>query len=188
MADEKCYISKFCLNNEEIKPNPELAMWFYKKHIIEVDRELDPILLKYKFTSKIPTWKWELFAAILVGDVKKQGNGIDLTEHEVKTYQWRKPPEYQYHRNSWEEKLGEDKKAKHVCVWYRNSLKDLDVLLVEGKDVAGVFESWRPEIYETYEVKKDKDRCRKNLPRASIEDKGKLILKIRNEVNITSNL
>lgn len=166
-------------NKCKVKPNLELAFWFYKKHILEADAELDPLLRKYQFDSKIPPWKWELFVGILVGDVKKKGNGIDLTEHEVKAYQWKKSPEYQYHKNSWKDKLQEDKDAKHVCIWYKDSPANIDVYLIHGGDVETVFDSWKPKIVDAYEGDIQRDRCRMRLPKDSIVSKGKRILGIR---------
>lgn len=164
-------------SKSKVRPNIELAMWFYRKHILEANAELDPLLRKYQYKSSIPAWKWELFAGILVGDVKKKGYGIDLTEHEVKAYQWKKSPEYQYHKNSWQEKLEEDKGAKHVCIWYQDSPSNIEVYLVQGKDINTVFDSWKPKIVEAYSGENTKDRCRMSLPKTSIEGKGKLILK-----------
>ena len=175
-------------NKSKVKPNLPLAFWFYKKHILEANAELDPLLRKYKFDSSIPAWKWELFVGILVGDVKKKGNGIDLTEHEVKAYQWKKSPEYQYHKNSWEDKLQEDKDAKHVCVWYKDTPDNIDVYLLHGNEVGPVFESWRPKIHEAYEGENTRDRCRMRLPKDSIMSKGRRILKIRNRKIIEKDL
>jgi hypothetical protein len=177
-----CFITDR-LNKIKVKPNLELALWFYKKHILETNAEVEPLLTKYEFplsggAGGIPTWKWELFAAILVGDTKKKGYGIDLTGHEVKTYQWKRPPEYQYHKNSWEDKLGQDKGAKHVCIWYKDSPSNLEVYLTNGNDVDSVFESWRPKIYAAYEGEITKDRCRMHLPKNSILNKGKRILEL----------
>lgn len=163
----------------EIKPNVELAFAFYEKHILNANMDLEPLLNLYQFKSEIPSWKWELFAAILVGDIKKKGNGIDLIEHEVKAYQWRNPPEYQYHRKSWQQKLEEDKNAKHICVWHKDDLKDIDVFLVNSEYVSHIFESWRSDIISTYEIEDPEKRCRKHLARAVIEEKGKLLLVIR---------
>jgi hypothetical protein len=179
MDENSCYIKNLSDNNEKIKPDIKQAFDFYKTHLLNANKELDPLLRKYQFKSRIPSWKWELFAAILVGDVKKQGNGIDLLGHEVKAYQWKHSPEYQYHRKSWEEKLEEDKQAKHICIWYKEDLKDLDVFIVEGRDIAEVFESWRPEIHEAYETENPEKRCRKNLPKSIIEKEGILLFSIR---------
>lgn len=171
-----CFV-KDRFSNSKIKPNLELAMWFYRKHILEANAELDPLLRKYNYKSSIPSWKWELFAGILVGDIKKNGYGIDLTEHEIKAYQWKKSPEYQYHKNSWQEKLEEDKGAKHVCIWYQDNPSNIEVYLLEGKDVGRVFDSWRPKIIEAYTGENTSDRCRMRLPKTSIEAKGRRILK-----------
>lgn len=179
MEEKDCFIANYLLNNKEIKPNIELTYAFYKEHILEANQELDPLLNRYNFKSRIPSWKWELFAAILVGDLKKEGNGIDLLGHEVKAYLWKHPPEYQYHRKSWQDKLEEDKVAKHICIWYKEDLLDLDVYLINGSEIEEIFESWRPDIEQTYEIENPEKRCRKTLSKSIIEEKGSIILSIR---------
>lgn len=166
--------------SDKVLPNAKLAMEFYREYILQANKGLDPLLSKYKFKSRIPSWKWELFAAILVGDFKKEGYGVDLINHEVKSYLWGGAPEYQYHRLSWKEKLEEDKRVDHILIWYKDSLEDVDVYLIHGPLVAGIFESWREDISTSYDADNPEKRCRKALPKSVIENLGKIILKIRN--------
>ncbi len=185
-------------------PDLNEALRFYQKHILEVDRDLVPILESYNFKNVLPDWKFELFAAILVGDrsrkgtlekefVKnpnnkrgqkgkkgnsKNGNGPDLLNHEVKARLDGAAFEYQYHRNSWNEKLEEEPKVNHIFISYWDGYQNLDVREISGSELANLFAAWKNIIGDRYQ-NNFKGRCRLYVPYKLVIDKGKILLKIR---------
>ena len=185
--------------NISIEPNLEKAFLFYQKHILEVDRDLVPILNDYNFKNVLPSWKFELFAAILVGDQSRKGtfekefsknpskegrnskdaNGSDLMSHEIKARLDGAAFEYQYHRDCWRKKLEEEPKVGHIFISYWEGYQDLDVRKVEGAELAALFASWENIIEEKYSQKKLNDRCRLYVPYKVAVEKGSLLLRIR---------
>lgn len=71
---------------------------------------------------------WELFASILVRDrgLPTQ-SGLDLERYEVKSATYRSSFEYQYHRNSWREKLAADRAAGHLFISHQDWLRLVEV-------------------------------------------------------------
>lgn len=178
---------KYLLNDLQylqVKPNAENAFSFYKTHLFEANCVLDPLLRTYNFKSELPSWKWELFAAILVGDIATAKNrrgtkGADLLRHEVKTAQNGRDFEYQYHKNSWREKLEKELIIDHVYISYWEDFRSLDVRVISGKSLKDYFEAWYPLIQECYECEKPKQRFRKRIPYKEIIENGKLIMRIK---------
>lgn len=186
-------------------PDLDKAYKTYQKHILEVDQDLVPILETYNFKNAMPDWKWEILAAILVGDksrkgtlekefVKnpnnkkgqkgkkgnsKNGNGPDLMFHEVKARLDGAAFEYQYHRDSWREKLVEEPKVGHIFISYWAGYQDLDIRRVEGSELAGLFGSWKNLIEDKYANTNFNDRCRLYVPYKMAIEKGTLLLRIR---------
>ena len=76
---------------------------------------------------------WELFASILIQDrgVSVQG-GLDLERYEVKSAAYRSSFEYQYHRNSWQEKLDKDRSAGHLFISHKDGLRFVEVRYCAG--------------------------------------------------------
>lgn len=179
------FIKQYLINKIQylqIKPNLEKAIEFYQTHVLDCNTRLEPFLDTYQFPSRLPFWKWELFAAILVGDVCRSytNEGADLTKHEVKSRLNRQSFEYQYHKNSWREKLAKEPLIRHIYISYWPGFRDLDVRIVEGQDLIHHFESWKPELIEAYESGNAKQRFRKRIPFKEIVEKGSLYLRIRN--------
>ena len=84
------FIKKYLINKIQylqVKPDLEKAIEFYQTHVLDCNAQLEPLLETYRFPSRLPFWKWELFAAILVGDVCRSytNEGADLTRYEVKS-------------------------------------------------------------------------------------------------------
>jgi len=180
--DVNSYLNNYLITffKNEVTPDVEKALDFYKKHLLEANSVLDPLLREYNFKSKIPSWKWEIFAAILVGDVSRGTNkGSDLENHEVKSRLIGDDFEYQYHRRSWKEKLKQEIYIKHIYISYWPGFADLNVRIVDGIYLKEFFEKWEPEIIDAYEVKDPKQRFRRYIPYATIVELGKLILRIR---------
>ncbi len=89
---------------------------------------------------------WELFASILVRGrgVSGQG-GLDLEGYEVKSAKYRSSFEYQYHRDSWREKLAADRKAGHIFISHRELLQLVEVRYCTGSDLRRFFDKWETE-------------------------------------------
>jgi hypothetical protein len=182
------YDQKYLINEPrylQVKPDPKKAMEFYRTHLLQSNAELDPLLQTYNFKSELPSWKWELFIAILVGDIatakgRRGTKGADLLRHEVKTAQNGRDFEYQYHKKSWREKLEKESLINHVYVSYHDGFQELDVRLVPGRALTHHFESWRPEIIENYECEKPKQRFRRRIAYKEVVEKGQMLLRIKN--------
>jgi len=174
----------------ELKPDIEKALKFYKTHVLACNEELDPLLKTYKFPSRLPFWKWEIFAAILTGDVADSygRQGADLTQHEVKSALNKSNFEYQYHKNSWRDKLAKESLIKHIYISYWPGFKDLDVRVVDGEELSNHFESWRPGLIEAYETNPPKQRFRKRISFKEVVEKGDLLLRIRDGNPISGDL
>jgi len=142
---------------------------------------IEALCAEYNFASKIPSWKWEMFGAILMDDRAKDCNkGSDLHHHEIKSRNRSYPNiEYQYHRNCWEEKLEDEKRVTHVYIIYEEGYRDIEVIAVEGPLLSDRFEEWKPDIKLCYETTQ-KDRCRKSIPTKALYELGKVVFRIAN--------
>jgi len=202
------YLKKVIANEPSIEPNLEKAWKFYQKHILEADQDLVPLLDDYNFKNVLPEWKWEVLAAILVGDKSrkgtierhlaknpentqkggkgnsKNGNGPDLLKHEVKARMDGMGFEYQYHKNSWKEKLREEPKIVHVYISYWPNYTDFDLRIVHGSKLNDLFQEWEKEITEKFQNKTFEGRCRPAIPYKTAVSRASLILSVRN-VEIT---
>ena len=89
---------------------------------------------------------WEVFASILLKSMGSPSRrGPDLGEYEVKSAVDGGSFEYQYHRNSWEDKLAADSRAGHVFIWHRDDLAHVEVWFCEGSALKEQFDKWRAE-------------------------------------------
>jgi hypothetical protein len=179
------FVKKYLINKLQylqVNPNLEKAIEFYQTHVLDCNTELEPLLDTYQFPSRLPFWKWELFAAILVGDVCRSytNEGADLTKHEVKSRLNNQSFEYQYHKNSWREKLAKEPLIRHIYISYWPGFRNLDVRIVDGRDLAHHFASWELGLIEAYESGPAKQRFRKRIPFKEVVEKGSLFLRIRN--------
>ena len=76
---------------------------------------------------------WEVFASILLKTTGAASrSGPDLGDYEVKSAVDGGSFEYQYHRNSWKEKLAADRHAGHVFIWHWDELSHIEVWFCEG--------------------------------------------------------
>ncbi len=77
------------------------AYSFYKKYILEHSQNKAEIYEQYGFSlqGSIGSKDWEVFAAILLNDRARRGDGADLVNYEVKSAVLGGSFEYQYHRN-----------------------------------------------------------------------------------------
>jgi hypothetical protein len=161
--------------------NPTEAHAFYYKQIYEDNRDLEVLCKRHNFKTRDPyNWKWELFAAILVGDkAKTADNGADLVNYEVKSRGVQLPFEYQYHSDSWPSKLEEDKKVTHLFISYSPLYMDIVVRAVTSEKLLHFFQEWEPELQlywkEESKEKVSNRRFRKAIPYATVCEKGKII-------------
>lgn len=119
---------------------------------------------------------WEVFASILVRDTgTSTGSGLDLEGYEVKSAKDRGAFEYQYHKNSWKQKLDEDRKAGHIFISHRDDLRHVDVRYCEGSQLLEFFDLWESE--EPYS-KPNAQRFRRSIPYGWIQENATLILQI----------
>lgn len=186
------FYKKYLINKLQylqVGPNLEKALEFYQRHVLDCNEELEPLLGTYKFPSRLPFWKWELFAAILVGDVCRSytNEGADLTKHEVKSRLNKHSFEYQYHKNSWRDKLAKESLIHHIYISYWPGYKNIDVRIVDGKELTHHFTSWEPELIEAYESGRPRQRFRRRISFKEIVEKGSLLLRIRNGRKISKN-
>lgn len=120
---------------------------------------------------------WELFASILLRDRGTPGqSGLDLEGYEVKSAVGRGSFEYQYHRNSWREKLSEDREAGHVFITHEDGLRLVEVRYCEGSDM-------RERFFDAWEAERpysnpNQQRFRKQVPFGWVRDNATLLLRL----------
>ena len=119
---------------------------------------------------------WEVFASILVRDrgIPTQ-SGLDLERHEVKSAVYGNSFEYQYHRNSWREKLNADREAGHLFISHQDGLRLVEVRYCEGSMMHGFFDAWKAE--RPYS-RATQQRYRKAVPFGWVRENAALILQI----------
>ena len=121
---------------------------------------------------------WEVFASILVRDTgTSTASGLDLEGYEVKSAKDRGAFEYQYHKNSWKQKLDADRKAGHIFISHRDDLRHVDVRYCEGSQLLEFFDLWESE--EPYS-KPDAQRFRRSISHGWVQENATLILQIEN--------
>ena len=119
---------------------------------------------------------WEVFASILVGSAGAgRDSGPDLEDYEVKSALDGSAFEYQYHKNSWREKLRADREAGHIFISHRDELGLVEVRHCGGRDLAVFFDTWEDE--EPYS-RPSQQRFRRSVPYRWIADNAALILRI----------
>ena len=119
---------------------------------------------------------WELFASILIQDrgVSVQ-DGLDLERYEVKSAAYRSSFEYQYHRNSWQEKLDKDRSAGHLFISHKDGLRFVEVRYCAGSTLQGFFDAWEAERPYSDGTQQ---RFRKQIPFGWVLENGSLLLRI----------
>ena len=120
---------------------------------------------------------WELFASILLRDRGGASqSGLDLEGYEVKSASGRGSFEYQYHRNSWREKLGDDREAGHLFISHEDGLQLVEVRYCEGADMRGrFFDAWEAE--RPYSDP-GQQRFRKQVPSGWVRENATLLLRL----------
>ncbi|NJN48562.1 MAG: hypothetical protein HC805_00500 [Alkalinema sp. RL_2_19] len=157
------------------------AFSFYRQFILEYSQNKAAIYERYGFTlqGSVGSKDWEVFAAILLGDRAKPGDGADLFHHEVKSAIVGNSFEYQYHRNHGREKLEADKEVDHVFISRDQTYHNIEVWLVERQHLAPIFNAWQPELQANY-AESRRQRFRKSISYGFVKKYGRKILTIVN--------
>lgn len=157
-------------------------MDFYTRYLLEPALRKAALRKAYGFRGAITVspGDWELWAAILFRERKSRNRyGHDLMHAEVKSAGLGANFEYQYHRNGGLEKLDAEASVAHIYMEHSDSLRNIDVRVVAGEDLRGLFAGWRPGLIENYAAG-EKQRYRKNIPASTVHRLGTLVLQIRN--------
>lgn len=115
---------------------------------------------------------WEVFASILVKDIgKKLAAGIDLSNNEVKSAVSGGSYEYQYHKNTGEEKLTNDMKVGHLFFEHANNLRLVNLRWIHGSKLKEFFKKWLDGYPDPYP-----QRYRKNIPFSWVKKNAVLLM------------
>lgn len=157
------------------------AYSFYKKFILDYSQDKAAIYKKYGFTvqGSIVSKDWEVFAAILINDRARPGNGADLINYEVKSAMIGSSFEYQYHKNHGLDKLNEDKAVDHIFIARSKTYADIEVWLVDRSQLTPTFEKWLPDLKINYS-EKNLQRFRRSVTYKFVTTTGTKILEIKN--------
>lgn len=119
---------------------------------------------------------WVCLAAYLLDDEGSEINtGPDLKNHEVKSiidgaY------EYQYHKESWEDKLDKDGRVDHIFIKRSKNLLNVTVRRVSGSKMKKDYiDQWRNEITKKGYTGQ---RFRKSIAQGWVDENSKVILEI----------
>lgn len=118
-----------------------------------------------------------MFAAILVNDRAREGDGADLIHYEVKSAVLGSSFEYQYHRNRGLEKLADDKSVDHIFVARSETYTDVEVWLVGRTQMIPIFDRWLPELRQNYTAEA-RQRFRRSVTYAFVKHQGTQLLVI----------
>jgi len=156
------------------------AFEYYDKHINRQERFKLLLIHKLRVPGSIHSIDWELFGSILTGDIGKYGYGSDLTNHEVKSAKEGSAFEYQYHLNTGEIKLRDDKSVEHIFISYSPDYKNVVVRKVAGYELADIFASWEEGLRANYTGSTRKQRFRRSISYQTIVKKGEIVMQIKN--------
>lgn len=120
---------------------------------------------------------WEIFAALLL---RRTGSGsqagVDLSDIEVKSARDGGSFEYQYHRDSWQEKFKSDRAAGHIFISHRQELRHVDVRYVDGSDLSQrFFDTWEADDPYSDEAQQ---RFRRSVSFGWVRTNATLLLRI----------
>lgn len=155
------------------------AISFYRTYILEYSRNKASIHEQYGFSlqGSVGSKDWEVFAAILVNDRARRGDGADLENYEVKSATIGSSFEYQYHRNRGLDKLTEDRDVDHIFVARSETYMNVEVWLVERTKMVPIFDRWLPELLQNYETA-ERQRFRRSVTYGFVKSQGVRLLEI----------
>lgn len=156
------------------------AYSFYKTFILDYSQDKSAIYEQYGFTlqGSVGSKDWEVFAAILMGDRARSGDGADLVNYEVKSALLGNSFEYQYHKNHGLDKLQDDKTVDHIFVARSKTYQDIEVWLVERSKLIPTFDKWLPELRQNYATE-TRQRFRRSVTYNFVTTNGLKILEIK---------
>lgn len=162
------------------------AMRFYLEYILEPVRDKEEIRREYGFSggALVSPGDWELFAAILIRQRRSlERYGHDLSEAEVKSAKLGGSFEYQYHKNTGEQKIEADPLVDHVFIVYSEDYQAVTVWVVAGAVLRDKFEQWKPELLANYASRRGntaegKQRFRRNIAYGTVTERGRVMLEI----------
>ena len=131
----------------------------------------------FSLQGSVGSKDWEVFAAILVNDRARRGDGADLMNYEVKSATLGGSFEYQYHRNRGLNKLTDDKGVDHIFVARSETYMNVEVWLVERTKMISTFDRWLPELIQNYEAA-DRQRFRRSVTYGFVRNQGIRLLGI----------
>ncbi len=157
------------------------AYYFYRTYILEYSRDKAEVYERYGFSlqGSVSSKDWEVFAAILLNDRARTGDGADLMKHEVKSAVTGGSFEYQYHRNRGLNKLTEDRNVDHIFVARSETYMNVEVWLVERSKMVPTFDRWLPELLQNYETA-ERQRFRRSVTCGFVRSQGIRLLAISN--------
>jgi hypothetical protein len=155
------------------------AYSFYRAYILEYSQNKARVYEQYGFSlqGSIGSKDWEVFAAILLNDRARRGDGADLEHHEVKSATTGSSFEYQYHRNHGLNKLTDDRNVDHIFVARSKDYMNAEVWLVERTKMIPIFDRWLPELIQNYETA-GRQRFRRSITYGFVKSQGTLLLEI----------
>jgi hypothetical protein len=155
------------------------AYSFYKKYILEYSQNKSEIYEQYGFSlqGSIGSKDWEVFAAILLNDRARRGDGADLVNYEVKSAVTGGSFEYQYHRNRGLNKLTDDRAVDHIFVTRSENYTNVEVWLIERTQMISTFDRWLPELLQNYETAQ-RQRFRRSVTYGFVKSQGIRLLEI----------
>ena len=155
------------------------AYSFYRAFILEYSRNKAEIYERYGFSlqGSVGSKDWEVFAAILLNDRARGGDGADLEHYEIKSATTGSSFEYQYHRHHGLDKLTDDRNVDHVFISRSKDYIDIEVWLVRRTDMTSTFNKWLPELLKNYEMT-ERQRFRRSVTYGFVKSQGSLLLEI----------
>jgi hypothetical protein len=155
------------------------AYSFYKTYILDYSRDKSEIYERYGFSlqGSIGSKDWEVFAAILLDDRARQGDGADLVNYEVKSAVIGGSFEYQYHRNRGLDKLADDRSVDHIFIARSEDYTTLEIWLIDRTQMTPIFDKWLPELQQNYETA-ERQRFRRSVTHGFVRTHGLQLLTI----------
>ena len=164
----------------------EDAYHYYARHINRIERFELLEAHRLPVAGSVPPIDWELFGSILTGAQGMPGYGADLENYEIKSAVEGNSFEYQYHLHGGLSKLDEDMKINHVFISYSRNYKRVTVCLMNGKDLAPTFESWRAGLLANYSGENPRQRYRKSISAGLVKQYGQMVMQIEEGVLVES--
>jgi hypothetical protein len=155
------------------------AYSFYKTYILDHSRDKAEVYARYGFTlqGSVSSKDWEVFAAILLNDRARRGDGADLTNYEVKSAVIGGSFEYQYHRNHGIDKLTDDRNINHIFIFRNEIYTNVEVWLIDRAKMTSTFDKWLPELLQNYETP-GRQRFRRSVTHNFVKSQGIRLLEI----------